>query len=183
MKSYSQAGEDLWILENLKPPVGTFCEVGAFDGVMSSNTLLFEELGWTGFCVEADPFMAAQCQKNRKAQTWCCGAGIGDYDTFYMNQEDRGLSGFDRPGQPIPVLIKRLDWLLGEALVDLLSIDTEGTELEVWESIGTVRPRIVIMEYKTCDEPPKDKAIVERMTADGYKEAHRTAHNLIFIKI
>lgn len=180
MKYYSQAGEDLWILENLKPPIGTFCEVGAFDGVMSSNTLLFEELGWTGICIEADPFLAAQCQKNRKAVTWCCAVGMETHGTFYINDQDRGLSGFERPGRPVQVLIRHLDWLLGYKNVDLLSIDTEGTELEVWLSIGELRPRIVIMEYQTCNDPPKDKEIVEAMTRSGYVESRRTPHNIIF---
>ena len=34
---------------------GLFVEVGAADGVVGSNTLAFEQLGWTGVLVEADP--------------------------------------------------------------------------------------------------------------------------------
>jgi FkbM family methyltransferase len=180
MKSYSQAGEDNWIMENLKPPVGTFCEVGAFDGVKSSNTMLFEEAGWTGLCIEADPFNAAICQINRKSPTWCCAVGLGVRGEFCINEQDRGLSGFNRPGRRTMVIIMRLDLLLNYKAPDLLSIDTEGTELEVWDSIGELRPKIVIMEYQTCDEPPQDAAIVKRMTADGYTEVHRTKHNIIF---
>lgn len=179
MTSHSQCGEDVWILENLKPSVGTFCEVGAFDGILSSNTLLFEELGWTGLLIEADPFLAGQSQLNRKALTLCCAVSNEPAGVFFVNSQDRGLSGFNRPGKPIPVVSRRLKDIL-TFIPDLLSIDTEGTEIDVWESIGVIRPRIVIVEYQTCDEPPQDKAIVQRMTSDGYQEVHRTQYNIIF---
>ena len=105
------------------------------------------------------------------------------HGVFYINDEDRGLSGFKSKGRAIQVLIRKLDWLMNYTAVDLLSIDTEGTELDVWSSIGNLRPNIVIMEYQTCDQPPQDQAIVERMTTDGYREVHRTPHNIIFIRI
>lgn len=186
MKSYSQCGEDLWVYENLKPPIGTFCEVGAFDGVQSSNTLFFEELGWRGLLVEADPLLAAKCQSTRSADTICLAAGTPTgWRDFFINTKDRGLSGLQRPGVKVSVLVRRLDDILADANfhdLDLLSIDTEGTELEVWTSIGLIRPRIVIMEYQTCDEPSQEDAITKVMTGDGYKLAHKTQYNLIFTR-
>lgn len=189
MTFHSQCGEDKWILENLKPPVGTYCEVGAYDGVMSSNTKVFEDLGWQGILVEPDPLMAAQCWENRSlqgnAQTWCCAVGKGDEGIFYVNELDRGLSGFDVPiGKAMNVLVKRLDWIIrtsGFDSIDLISIDTEGTELEVWETIGNVRPKIVIIEHQTLDRPSKKPEILERFQRDGYKCVHETQYNLIFV--
>lgn len=185
MEYHSQCGEDRWIEENLKPSVGTFCEVGAFDGVMSSNTYHFEKLGWTGILVEADPYLAAKCHDNRKAMTWCCASGNPWYGLFHINFSDRGLSGMKAAGTPIYVPVFPLHLLLsasGMGELDLLSIDTEGTELTVWNTIGDYRPKIVIMEYQTCDQPSNDKAIIERMEVDGYKEVHRTQYNLIFTR-
>lgn len=189
MKSYSQCGEDRWITENLvRPAKGVFCEVGAYDGVLSSNTLLFEEMGWDGILVEADPFLAAQCQRSRRAKTWCCAAGsICGLDSacgkFHVNESDRGLSGLSVFGKEIPVIIVPLSLILrnsGFDRVDLLSIDTEGTELDVWDSMGDYRPEIVIMEHQTCDSPSQIEPILKRMVLDGYKEVHRTQYNLIF---
>lgn len=185
MNSYSQAGEDSWILKNLKPPVGTFCEVGAYDGVKSSNTLLFEELGWTGLLIEAVPELAGRCRKNRKSPTICIAAGPWEMIEFAINDSDLGLSGEGRPGARTLVPMCPLFRILHAAnltTVDLVSIDTEGTELQVWSSIGSIRPRIVIMEYQTCDEPPQDELIVHQMKHDGYKEVHRTRHNIIFTR-
>lgn len=179
-KFYSENGEDRWIEENLKPGAGTFCEVGALDGIQSANTLHFEEIGWTGILVEPNPEMAALCQRNRKAHVWCCAAGLETHGRFMLNVEKPGWSGFKSMGVPIMVLVRHLDWLLGYKAPDLLSIDTEGTELDVWESIGTLRPSIVIIEYSTQGLPDNSAAILECMTLDGYKEVHRTKSNLIF---
>lgn len=186
MKSYSQSAEDVWIVNNLKPEIGTFCEVGAFDGILSSNTKLFEELGWRGMLVEADPFLASKCQFNRTAPVICCAAGTpSGFRDFFINPQDRGLSGLTRPGEKVSVMVTRLDILLERSNLeelDLLSIDTEGTELEVWTSIGLIRPRIVIMEYQTCNEPSLEIPITTRMISDGYLVAHKTTHNLIFTR-
>jgi FkbM family methyltransferase len=184
MQFHSQCGEDRWILENLKPEVGTFCEVGAYDGVLSSNTKVFEDLGWHGLLVEADPFLAAQCLKNRKSKVWCCAAGKGEWDLFFVNHQDRGLSGLLAEGKPINVIIKPLEWILSASnfkKLGLLSIDTEGTELDVWATIGPYRPKIVIIEHQTQDKPSKKKEILEKLELDGYRCVHTTQYNLIFV--
>lgn len=45
--SYSQIGQDLYVLNNVKEP-GFYIEVGAFDPVNLSNTYLLEQKGWKG---------------------------------------------------------------------------------------------------------------------------------------
>lgn len=186
--SWSQEGEDRWIFENIGlPPHGTFVEVGAYDGVQSSNTLLFERMGWEGLCVEADPELVVKCQMHRAAMTIQCAVTSKPGEvSFYVNHDDRGLSGLTRPGKPIRSMGRRLDSILKAAKMtelDVLSIDTEGTELDVWDSLGTIRPRVVIMEHQTCDLPSQESPITRRMAADGYVKVHRTQYNLIFRRL
>jgi hypothetical protein len=38
--------------------------------------------------------------------------------------------------------------------VDLLSIDIDGNDYWIWEAIGAVRPRVVIIEYNAAYPPP-----------------------------
>jgi len=184
----AQHGEDRWILENLKPPTGFFIEVGAYNGYNCSNTLAFEDLGWHGICVEPDPIMAAQCTRAREAKTLC--AAVGDrshcISTFMVNKEDRGLSGFFQKWPDeilVPVVtLEDLFMCCPDFHCDLLSIDTEGTELEVWGTGGLFRPNIVIMEYQTRDLPSQEYVVIKRMNSDGYQQVHRTEHNLIFTR-
>jgi FkbM family methyltransferase len=188
MNTYSQHGEDLWIIENLKPPIGTFCEVGAYDGITSSNTLLFEELGWTGILIEPDPEMAWKCIQNRKAITWCCAVGSfnGPCVRFHINESDKGLSGIDvaPTGKWFPALVQPLSFFLDgfTNCLDFLSIDTEGTETAVWWGRGRHSPRIVMVEHFTIPGPSRIDEIVERFTQDGYHEVHRTPINVIFVR-
>jgi FkbM family methyltransferase len=186
MISYSQFQEDRFIAENLHlPDCGVFCEVGAFDGIACSNTLAFEQKGWIGMLVEPDPFNAAKCNENRVAPCWCCAVGNPGLYTFNVNLQDRGQSGLRRPGRIMPVIVARLDELLaacGFKHLHFLSIDTEGTELDVWGTIGSYRPWVVMIEFWSQPNPPDPDPVVWQMRKDGYREVHRTTANLIFQK-
>lgn len=66
--TYSQIGQDLWVtgpaLRGKRG--GYFVDVGAYDGVQFSNTLLLErEYGWTGLCVEASETAFESLRRNR----------------------------------------------------------------------------------------------------------------------
>lgn len=181
---HSQFGEDKWCYENLfLPECGFFVEVGAYDGIASSNTLFLEQQGWNGVLVEADPEMACRTIVNRSSPVCCAAAGRQSGNGyFYINDQDRGRSSLTFPGRAIPVRIRAIRELLypfRNPLIDLISIDTEGTELDVWEGLWPYRPNIVIIEYLTWGAPPRDREILKRLEQDGYHEVHRTEANLI----
>ena len=181
---YSQFGEDRWIKENLNPAIGNFCEVGAFDGMTASNTLYFEEHGWNGILVEPDPYFASECQKHRKAATWCCAAGLKNYTIFNKIDNEPQTSGLLRKGKKAPCVVVPLVDLLqasGISHLNLLSIDTEGTELEVWSTRGHFHPTIVIMECATSGLPSTEEQTVRQMRIDGYEEVYKTETNIIFV--
>lgn len=185
MSFHAQFGEDSWLASNLPlPKKGTFIEVGAYDGISSSNTYYFEKQGWTGLLVEPDLEIAARCQKNRSNPVIACAIGsFAKVDWFKIRDDDRGQSGLEAMGRAILVPIVRLDELMnmsGLIQLDLLSIDTEGTELDAWNSIGSYRPKVVILEYLTWGKPPRDEKIIWVMEQMGYKAVHRTEANLIF---
>ena len=67
MKSYSQFGEDLILLDffnKTKLNKGFFFEFGAWDGIYLSNCRLFYEQGWNGCFVESDEKKFADLKKN-----------------------------------------------------------------------------------------------------------------------
>ncbi len=66
----SQFGEDAFLLDLFQGQrTGFFIEVGAYDGLSFSVSSVFEDLGWTGLLVEANPERAAQCKANRPKST------------------------------------------------------------------------------------------------------------------
>lgn len=189
MTYFSQHGEDKWIQENLNPPdASRFCEVGAFDGLVGSNTLYFERKGWTGLLIEPNPKQWEKCRVNRKVPSICIAVGspteVGDRP-FYINPSDEGLSGLIVAGNPIMQFCTTLESLWGcffEAPPYLLSIDTEGTELRVWAGAFRLRPEIVIMEHLTLGYPSKYDETKAVMEASDYKLVHTTDCNMIFVR-
>jgi len=64
--SYGLDELDIRLLEFLQgEPAGFFIEVGAYDGVTQSNSVLLEKEGWSGLLIEANPASYARCVKAR----------------------------------------------------------------------------------------------------------------------
>lgn len=159
MPYYSQYGEDRWIAEHLSlATTGLFVAVGAYDGVTGSNTLHFEEQGWTGLIIEPDPRQRQNLARNRRCRVETSAIGSNPDAVFHLAKAPE-LSGFLRTGGDVRLPVKSLGEVLkvqGIGEIDLLSIDTEGTEIDVWRSFDSNlhRPGVVILEYETSAAAP-----------------------------
>ncbi len=194
---YAQHGEDEWMSQHWEqlqlPETGVFVEVGVGREEWGSNTLWLEERGWSGLLIEPDPRNIPTIKYRRSSslvvEAACVAPGQEGMREFRLHP-DSTLSGFLRQdGQPIRVSAATLDQILSNpavsgkiARIDVLSIDTEGTELEVWAGFSPkrYRPKVVIIEYNTDGLPDRSKSIVEMLARDGYERTHKTDGNLIF---
>lgn len=158
MKFYSQFQEDEWLINNIKlPEHGFFIEIGCgADGVLNSNTKYFEDIGWKGFLIEADPSAIPEIKKHRSCPVlnYAISNKEDDYIDFYI-YENKEYSSSVRPNDN-KILIKTislkklLDNLGSNIKIDILSIDTEGSELDVINGMEDIRPNILIVEYNTA---------------------------------
>ncbi len=103
--------------------------------------------------------------------------------------------GFHR-GEQVQAKRLRLDTVLDEAEVapgfDLLVVDVEGSETEVFDSfnLGQYRPRVMLVELEDAHESfqrfPEAIAasarLRARIVAAGYREHFRDAINTIFVR-
>ena len=65
---FGQHGEDCLLSEFFKDEsTGVYVDFGAFDGKHLSNTYIFDKLGWSGVCVEADTRYFNLCEQGRTA--------------------------------------------------------------------------------------------------------------------
>lgn len=181
---WSQYGEDRFVKPFL-PQVGVYCEVGASDGVGASNTLHFERSGWTGVLIEPDPRHDTLEANRPDSKVFRCAAASTEGLADFHLEERPSWSGLERTSPNIiKVRTKTLTNILKEAKVeklDLLSIDTEGTELDVWKSLSPeLYPTIAILEWDTTGKPSNEAPIETTMLASGYELLQKTAGNLIF---
>lgn len=162
-KFYSQDGQDSFIYNSFfknKIGPGIFVDIGAHDGLTYSNTYFFEkELGWTGICIEPLPEIFNKLTKNR---TCICINGcisntnglaqflsiqgysemlsglIDNYHPKHLDRIENELTQHGGKKEVITTQCYRLKDLLEKyniTHIDYLSIDTEGSELDILKSI------------------------------------------------
>lgn len=158
--------------------------MGAYDGVAGSNTFHFEQQGWTGLIVEPDPRRRHKLALNRRCRLETSAIGSDPGTVFHLAKAPE-LSGFLRTGGDVRLPVKSLGEVLkvhGIGRIDLLSIDTEGTEIDVWRSFDSNlhRPRVVILEYETLGLRSQDNELLDEMSRGPYRLPRRTRANLIF---
>lgn len=165
----SQHGEDVWLERYFRGKQrGFFVEVGAYDGVVLSNTYYFERAGWSGILVEPHPGKAQLCRANRPGSRVFECAAVGSANTADIELIDvpggevystvvpsdfnlQRLRDYGLSSRKILVRGRTLDSMLEEAsapAIDFISIDVEGGELEVLKGFDIKRwnPRLVMIE-------------------------------------
>lgn len=188
--------------------IGSFVEVGAYDGKSWSATSCLAKAGWRGLMIEPIPAFAERCRKNHannpnvEVIESCC----GEYDgtvTIFCNT---ALSTTSRQmiadykqvawarastARPIKVAMARLSTLLKDrnwpSLFDVLVVDTEGTELDVLKGLdwSRWRPTMAIIE---CCEKHKDTILASRAPAindwmehQGYAKVQSGTIDSVFV--
>jgi FkbM family methyltransferase len=161
----SQDGQDQFIFERLGGKRdGVFFEVGAFDGVTFSNTCALERrFGWTGIAVEPSPTACSLLRSNRSCIVFngCIAASPGTvrylhiegcaamlsgvvsrYDPRHLERIDREIRAGGGERREIDTPCHTIDGLArdhGMSRIDYLSVDTEGGELEILQSVDFSR--------------------------------------------
>lgn len=152
-ESTAQLHQDLFVLwETECKQGGFFVEVGACDGLLFSNTCLLEQkFGWRGLLVEPAIKWHAELKRNRKclishlfvagrsAETvQFCETEQGELSTALALADSDRHAELRKARKVYPVTTISLDALLKKysapTHIDYLSLDTEGSELEILEA-------------------------------------------------
>ena len=182
---YSQLGQDLWVLDTLGyPGRGFFVEVGAADGWNISNSLLLEKAGWRGLLVEPAPFFAPllaryrtvpvipRCVWNRDGEDVAF-RHVRDRPEFSQMERVAGTDGHDAAGRRAQAdvlhvktvrLVTLLERFNAPAVIDYLSIDTEGSEPEIVEDLPLHRygVRLISVEHNYGENRKRIRLHLER---------------------
>ena len=157
---------------------GFFVEAGAADGVKLSNTLALElDYDWTGLLVEANPKFYDQIatwRRNVFSLRGCLAVkNASSVETFVMSGVLSGLDPHRRKEKaaeiqvqcfPITAILKAL----GNPTVDLFSLDVEGSESGVLETIAfeDVDVRVFLVEYG--DDRRRLEAVKDVLRRNAY---------------
>jgi FkbM family methyltransferase len=191
---------------------GLFVEVGAFDGESFSNTSGLADLGWQGIYIEPVPEYMNRCRArhlhNNVIFEQCAISNtsevrsihvVGGLSTMREDIHDAHKNTFDLCHFENEVIINvqttRLDSILSNHNVskhfDLLVVDVEGYEQQVFESFNMTeyRPKMMIVELSDNHQMFKDYPEIQNshltvrnhIINQGYKEVYADSINTIFV--
>ena len=181
-----------------------YVDVGANDGLIVSNTAYYDlDLGWKGICIEPHPKVYTKLKKNRPNAinlNVCVSESDSEVDFLMIDGYAEMLSGIEKSYHPdhkirieseierhggnkqvIKIISKPLKQIFFEnkvKKVDYLSIDTEGSELEILKSIDfdVVDIRVISTENSSRSD------IREFLKNKGYVFADLICGDEIYLK-
>ncbi|XP_071557039.1 LOW QUALITY PROTEIN: uncharacterized protein [Temnothorax nylanderi] len=190
---------------------GFFIECGAYDGEMRSNTLFLERFnGWSGLLIEADPInFTKMLQKNRKAYLSPTCLSVTKSPTVASFLMARNIGRLHEPenttenapaentldvaytGEHIRVQCLPLTLYiaaLGVKTVDYFSLDIEGNEIDVLETIPFNEVDIKALSVEYIHNAKGRKYLIDMMDHRGYyvysfvNHPDNLANDIIFVK-
>lgn len=172
-------------------------EAGAFDGATDSNTLHFELAHqWSGLLVEpVKGYYARIADKGRRV--WSANTCLSSttkpqtvkwaVDVNSQFEIGRGEADVTEGGEKMPMQCFPLYTLLlalGNPTVDFLSLDVEGPELEVLETVPWAKVDIRAISVETEFLPgEKRKKLFQLLTSNGFTHLRSIARDDIFVRL
>ncbi|XP_063614748.1 uncharacterized protein LOC134787864 [Penaeus indicus] len=185
---YSRQSQNAYGIFNAKPK-GVFVEARARDGEEGSHTLYFEKhLSWTGILVEPDPSLfEALMSKNRRAFAVHANLATSDGSLTSRNKNLPPNPSLNRltsnslPGPPVPsVPLFSVLQALNTTRIDFLSLDVEGAELQVLQTIPWDRVKVRLMCVKANRVPGGPTFLTQYMEEQGYASLGLTENDVWF---
>lgn len=202
-RSFGQSGEDIIVASEFgKKKNGFYVDIGAFHPKMFSNTYLFYKRGWSGVVVEPNTELL-RLHEEIRPRDMHVNLGVGEKESvmeyIMMDQpasntfvEAEANESVEKAGRKIidrkPIAVWPLKKIMYQYVpknieIDILSVDTEGMDLEVlksndWEKY---RPKIIICEDMDFDFTNwKKSKIATYLVELGYEILGKTPYSLIF---
>lgn len=172
---YSQHNQDQIVYDNFfrGKKDGFFCDIGGNHPLKINNTLYFEGLGWNGIVFEPLPYMARLWAEHRKAKLFPVALsdteddveftviqGENDWEDMLSYIDSTATVDYEYKKESIIVKTKLLKNILDNeniTLIDYMSIDVEGHELNVLKGIDFERVRINVMTIENSFGGAGDK--------------------------
>jgi len=204
MNLYSQYGQEEFLNNNYfnEKTDGFFLDIGANDGVSLSNTKGFEELGWKGICVEPNPDVFKKLIESRNCKclnvalynetkevdfllcdgyTEMLSGVVDEYNAAHLNRIDNEIRSKGGSKRIVKVQTNRLEDFLDESQkIDVMFIDTEGSEYTILKSIDFNKYNIRFICFENVYNDHDFKSLLEN---SGYRHIKRLNIDDVYEKI
>jgi FkbM family methyltransferase len=188
--SRAQIMQDLWVCFELdEMRAGYFVEFGSTNGLKNSNTWLLEKkFGWSGILAEPNPLWHSELAANRTARIdhrcvsskshttvkfLATDSSDPELSSIVDFSRDDHFSEIRSHGRTIEVEAISLNDLLNfhdaPEVINYLSIDTEGSELDILSAYGFDR-RFDLISVE--NNPKTERAIQELLQGKGYRRVY-----------
>ena len=218
---YARSGQDKYLDQNIfkGKRKGIYVDVGAYDGVESSNTLFFEQSReWYGICIEPLDDAFKKLKENRNCI--CinkCAAGFNGISKFMHVKPDvcppsptdkKRTSNYEKmsglidyyTSEHLEIIdniinkyggeknisesecmdINQILQILETSNIDLLSIDTEGSELSILKHVNFLDYNIDVIVVEALYNKNE---ILKLMNDNDYKKITEIGYDWIFKKM
>ncbi len=172
---------------------GFFVEVGANHPYDWSQTWLLEKNGWRGILIEPqEAYYQLLRQERKNSLVWraaCSSPSKRGEALLHKPSDNPGVATLEKNVDDVEcrynlsekVQVVTLDEILtaaGRPSIDMLSLDVEGTELDVLEGLDlpAYRPKLILIEDK-CQSLRKHRFL----SRAGYRFIKRTGFNSWYI--
>jgi FkbM family methyltransferase len=170
---------------------GVFVDVGANDPFIDSQSFHLEQLGWRGLLIEPLPDMCELLRKHRKSKVipFACSSKENHKKVLPLisfgvcsTLEEKLIHSNKLKKEIIHIETRTLDSILEENNIqpnfDLLSIDVEGHEVELFKgfSIRKWSPKLILLEDHVLNRRKHNF-----MTENGYQLLLRSGLNSWYI--
>ncbi|CAK9085141.1 Protein Star [Durusdinium trenchii] len=194
---YSEEPADAWYSFSAGESTrqGVFVELGAGDGLDKSNSLAFEQkLGWTGLLIEPSSKLYQQLQQNRPNAkcVQACVAGRAGRKDFVEDGLNSGttsrhmLSNHSTKSLMCESLSSLIDLHLAEhgSHIDYLSLDVEGSELEILRTFNFQKHQVDVISVDIDDILPETmyKRLSRLLRRNGYRFLDRIVADEIWVR-
>lgn len=192
---FSQNDEEKHILNYFKDYIGTFLDIGAYDGITLSNTYRLSLLGWKGICIEPSPKvyekLSVLYKDNKNIR--CLNLAIGTINgksTFYDNHDalatlkQEELKRWEKTNHvfnPIEVDVMTFEKFYNNPFnFDFINIDAEGMDFDILRQIdlNSIGCKLLCIEYNSINP----KIYIDYCNKFDMKLIHKNAENLIFAR-
>ena len=189
---FSEVGQDLWLTETVFPgkSSGFFLDVGSGHGTIGSNTKLVEMKGWTGICI--DPFPKHMEGRTCTMLKEVVYSKAGDKVLFKAAGDLGGIADTLNAWKEQASEAQTVEFTtttLGEILdrekappmIDFMSLDIEGAELDALKGFPFDRYKIGALAIEHNYEEPKRTDIQKLLKLQGIERVGSIKQDDLYI--